>query len=400
MGIAMIRLTRLKRPARMIPPPEASQRSSPHGRHIWRTGLIAAAMLALVGIGYWLWQGQWIVTTGRIMARQVMIAPPVTGRLVAIPVREGDSVKGGQLLARLDDRELRAELRRAEAQAAQVRTRLGLLEQMDVDPAIVSMAAAAERDVRLAKQRYEQARSEFQKAVLAVKQAAAVAERWQRLRWLRAATQAEWENRLLELAAARAEAKAARARVSETLASYRSAVALLRHAQRARLHAERQLANERKTLRLAVQEAEAKIDAVRSQLAQLEVYAPQDGIVGWLPHAVGEVVSPRDWIMTILDPSELWVEAYVDGEELAAVRDGSTAWITVEDVLDTYVPGRVSLVYPAEWDRRRRWRIGPEAVRSPTRVASFIHPVKIRFDDPIPAGLQPEMVAYVWIARR
>ncbi|RMH37991.1 MAG: HlyD family efflux transporter periplasmic adaptor subunit [Nitrospirae bacterium] len=396
----MIRLKRLKRPAWAIPTPESTRSDRLLDNGTWRIALVIAAIVVIAGVFYWWWQGRWIVTTGRVIAKEVMITAPMTGRLVAIPVREGEPVKQGQMLASLDDRELQAELRRAQAQVAQLRTRLRELEASGMDPAMLSLVATATRDVRQAKQRYEQAKGELEHALAAVRTAEVRAERWKRLRLLDVATQAEWEQRLLELKAARAQARTIRARVAEAQAAYRSAAVLLRHAQRTRARAEQQWASQRDTLRLAIAEAEAKAEAVQARLAQLKIHAPHDGIVGWLPRTVGEVVGPHDRVMTLMDPRELWIEAYVDGEELAAIREGAEAWVTVEGVLEEYVPARVSLVYPADRVRDRRFQIGPDAVRSPTRVGALIHPVKIRFNGERPAALRPEMVAYVWIARQ
>ncbi|HET7341111.1 MAG TPA: biotin/lipoyl-binding protein, partial [Methylomirabilota bacterium] len=56
-----------------------------------------------------------IVVTGTIEATQVDISPRITARIVERTVREGQPVERGQLLVRLDDEQLTAELRRAEA---------------------------------------------------------------------------------------------------------------------------------------------------------------------------------------------------------------------------------------------------------------------------------------------
>ena len=56
-----------------------------------------------------------LTVTGTIEATQVDISPRITARIVERPVREGQPVERGQLLARLDDEQLTAELRRAEA---------------------------------------------------------------------------------------------------------------------------------------------------------------------------------------------------------------------------------------------------------------------------------------------
>lgn len=58
-----------------------------------------------------------VVVTATIEATQVDISPRITARIVERTVREGQPVERGQLLVRLDDQQLTAELRRAEAAA-------------------------------------------------------------------------------------------------------------------------------------------------------------------------------------------------------------------------------------------------------------------------------------------
>lgn len=81
--------------------------------------------LALIGAGawYWWWQAKQhslpegiAKSNGRIEAEQVEIAAKLPGRIVAILVREGDTVQAGQVLARMDTAQLEAQLQAEQAQ--------------------------------------------------------------------------------------------------------------------------------------------------------------------------------------------------------------------------------------------------------------------------------------------
>ena len=61
---------------------------------------------------------------GRIEAEQVDIAAKAPGRIEAVLAAEGDMVRAGQVLARMDTRELEAALRQAEAQGRQAQRAL------------------------------------------------------------------------------------------------------------------------------------------------------------------------------------------------------------------------------------------------------------------------------------
>ena len=86
----------------------------------WR--VVALAALAVTGVAVVVWLAQGIhgdtgvlAVTGTIEARQVDVSAKITGRIVELAVREGQTVTLGQLIARLDTETLAADVRRAEA---------------------------------------------------------------------------------------------------------------------------------------------------------------------------------------------------------------------------------------------------------------------------------------------
>jgi HlyD family secretion protein len=112
-----------------------------------RRSLVGAAILAHVGLAAWaalrtvrgppgeaytVARGplvQTVVASGRVESpRRVEIGSQVTGVVASIPVAEGQSVKAGQLLVALDDREPRAALDQANYAVAQARAKLDQLE--------------------------------------------------------------------------------------------------------------------------------------------------------------------------------------------------------------------------------------------------------------------------------
>ncbi|CAA7625354.1 Membrane-fusion protein [Candidatus Terasakiella magnetica] len=130
-------------------------------------------LLALSGGGFWVWQRQStpvvdlalpqrgpaveaIYATGTVEAEKwARIAPVVPGRIAEILVGEGDPVKEGQPLARLDDREARAKVAELEAKAAYWR------EEM------VRSRTLAERGIR-SKEAEEKSKSEYNQVISAI----------------------------------------------------------------------------------------------------------------------------------------------------------------------------------------------------------------------------------------
>lgn len=92
--------------------------------------IIAVAVLALIGVGVYAGfqyfrtdDNRALMASGTVEATEAQLGFQAPGRIDAVAVHEGDAVKQGQLLARLDTRETEARLAqaRAQVQAAQVR---------------------------------------------------------------------------------------------------------------------------------------------------------------------------------------------------------------------------------------------------------------------------------------
>ena len=88
-----------------------------------RKWLIAAAAIAVAIGGYYAWYklrppglpAGFVASNGRVEATEIDIATKYAGRIEAVLVREGDIVDAGQVVARMDTRELLAQLHEAEA---------------------------------------------------------------------------------------------------------------------------------------------------------------------------------------------------------------------------------------------------------------------------------------------
>lgn len=117
----------MRREARRAQAPEKRPRH-------WRRRLsIAGGMvgfLILVGIAWAVWFHLTFVPTltARVNSAVLELAPRVTARLLEIHVTERDVITKGQILARLDDRELQAALRAAEADLALGKTALAVAQ--------------------------------------------------------------------------------------------------------------------------------------------------------------------------------------------------------------------------------------------------------------------------------
>lgn len=123
----------------------------------WRGSLVVVVLL-VAGAGAGLWalsrrddRGTALVVTGTMEATQVDIAAKTTARIREIRVAEGDRVRRGDLLAVLDDAEIRAEVARLEAAVQVARAQLrDLLAGARKEEIAAARSAVAEAEARVA----------------------------------------------------------------------------------------------------------------------------------------------------------------------------------------------------------------------------------------------------------
>src|SRR3990170_5997306 len=110
----------------------------------WRNGLLAVGAALALGGGLWFLLRPTPVTVSRVSVRDlgaviqgvgtveakvvVQVGAKITGRVVSISVDQGDPVKAGQVLARLDDAQLRADVARSDAALGAAEAQLRDLE--------------------------------------------------------------------------------------------------------------------------------------------------------------------------------------------------------------------------------------------------------------------------------
>ncbi len=250
-----------------------------------------------------------LTLTGIVTSNDVIVSPQIAGRIDRLLVREGDTVKKGQLAALLVPDELRQEsaffTHSAEGAMSQVRESVAALRLQERQTA--DEIRQAEATLAAVESQHKAAEAELENARL-------VSERLQKMA-AQGVTAAE------QFDQARTAHDAARARVASLarqVDAQRSRVALARtNAEQIAVRRSQLEANERQQDAANAQRAKADV-----RLAYTELHAPIGGIVDVLAARAGEFVEAGQPVVTLINPDDLWVRADVEETYIDRVRIG------------------------------------------------------------------------------
>jgi HlyD family secretion protein len=271
-------------------------------------GAIAIAVVA--GVVIYTRPGP-LVLTGIVTTNDVIVSPQISAQLSKLLVKEGDKVEANQLLAVLSPDELRAD------QSFAAQSEKGLGDQVDVSE------AALRYQERQTADQIRQAEANLA-ATIAQQQEAAANLNIAKLSLTRSEAMLKAgaiSNQ--DLDQARTNSAVATARVDATTKQVESARAALALAQ----SAAEQIAVRRGGV-LAAQRGKAAASAQTTKadvrLAYSEIRAPIAGIVDVAAARAGEIVSPGQAIVTLINPDDLWVRADVEESYIEGIKLGDS----------------------------------------------------------------------------
>lgn len=360
-----------KQPLEKLPPSE----KKPKPKLFILLGLLAAGT-GLAAVGYFLLlpkTAEPIALSGRVEGYETDIGAKVPGRIEYVAVREGDKVQKGQLIVRLDDAEIQAQLREAQArvtaaqqQEQQARFQLDVLNsrieeanlsfqqaQGDAQGRIsqaASNVAAAQAQLNQAQAQLLQTEAELKLAKIdrdrfvTLVQGGAIAKQ----RFDQAQTQVE----SLEAAvlARRSTVEAARKQVNAAQGQLVQAQTTslnpeMRKAQVAAL--QKQLDQARSQLKAAQSEV-ARTQAAQQQIAtkinDLKVVSPIDGTVTARTVEPGEVVAAGKALLSVINPNTVYLRGYIPEGEIARVRVGQAAKVYLDSFPNQPLSARVAAI--------------------------------------------------------
>ena len=219
---------------------------------------------------------------GRLEADKINIDTKYAGRIAEILADEGDLVKAGQVVARMDTQDLAASLKKAEAQVSQARRA--------VDEANANVTQQ-KTQVLLAQQQFDRAATLVQKGFQ---------------------TREVLDQRQQQQDGANAALSAANLRVIE-----------FEHALDAATH---------------------DVELYSVQIADNTLVAPRDGRIEYRVANLGEVLPAGGHVFAMLDTSDVYMDIYLPTQEAGKVKYGADTRIVVDAYPKVAIPAKVMFI--------------------------------------------------------
>ncbi len=269
-----------------------------------------------------------IVVSGNIEAHESILSfKSVQSRIVELPFDEGQTVKAGTIIARVDNGDYKQQVVIAQATLDERMRQLDVAEE-NVD-ASRRTVVSDEAEVSLRELQFERAQTLLTKgagttdvrdvAETALKQAHAALER----------------DKALEAAADKSVALAI----------------------------------------AAIETARANLELTKIILGYTTLAAPFDGVILVRQAELGEVVSPGAAIVTLADIGHVWLRAYINETDIGKVRLGEAATVTTDSYPDNAYPGRISFI-------SEQAEFTPKSVETHAERVTLVYRIRIDIDNP------------------
>ena len=292
------------------------------------------AILALAGGGIAVWSEQQArqlpaglaAANGRIEVERVDVATKLAGRVAEIHVREGDAVRGGEVVARMDTTELHAQLLAARAAVRRA----------------VEGVGRAEAEVAIREAEHTLSQVELHRAVELERRAAGPT--------------AEVDRRRAQNAVAAAMILGAKAALGDA--------------------------------RAGREVAEAQVAQVEATIADMTLRAPVGGRVEYRLAQPGEVLGAGGRVVTLLDLTDVFMTVFLPTSHAGRVALGSEARIVLDAAPSYVVPATVSFIAAEAQFTPKAVETSNEREKLMYRVKLAIDPALLEtYRDYVKAGL-------------
>jgi HlyD family secretion protein len=304
--------------------------------------VIVIVAAAAVGVYYFLLRAHKpverneLTLSGNIEAHESLVSFKVTGRIVDLPVEEGQQVAQGDLLASLDDADYR---QRVHIDEANVQVRASSLA--------LTLAGTRVQEIKAIEQDMEAARADMEQKKLDNARAE---------RLFAKDTISAQDHDRAETALKRAEAafQASRQRYSQAQEGSRKEDIDLAQAN--------------------LKQADANLALSKVNLGYTVLHAPSAGIITVRQAELGEVVAPGTPVVTLADLDHVWLRAYIAETDLGRIHWGEEATVTTDTYPGKQYRGHISFI-------AQNGEFTPKFVQTNKERVTLVYRIKIDLEN-------------------
>ena len=310
-----------------------------------RVILILVLLAAIIGAGLYFYprltrkpapQTQ-VVLSGNIEAHESLVSFKVQGRIIELPIEEGQQVEQGALLARLEDADRVQRVRVDEANVGVRESNLAL-----------TLAGTREQEIRALQQNMLDAQANLEQKKIDLERAKNLF--------------AKDEVSAQESDLAATAVKRAQAIFQSIQERYNQAVEGSRKEDIA-------------IARANLKQAQANLGLSWVDLGYTVLRAPASGVITVRQAELGEVVSPGSPVVTLADLDHIWLRAYIAETDLGRIHFGQSATVTTDTYPGKQYHGRISFISSSA-------EFTPKSVQTYKERVTLVYRIKIDIDNP------------------
>jgi len=330
-----------------------------------------------------------IEASGFIEGNQIVLSAQIPGIVVEVNTEEGQWVKKGQKVVRLDDLQLSAKVDQARAQLdiasaqvkqadAQLNASFSQKEQAQLSAQLADKQSV--NNVNQAEAAYQAAKANEQQALVVLEKAQDDFSRYKDLFDNKAVSVAEFEAVKKQLNAVDAKYVAAQQQAEQAASALQSAKdnkmsadvqhkvaeGTLASYSQAQAGLETAIANQQ-LAQAALKEAEALLDRTK-------VLAPSGGVILNTLVNQGELVASGTPLIQLVNMHDLFLTVYVTGQDIGKIKLGQRARVTIDAFSDKTFAAKVARV-------AQQAEFTPKNVHMPNERAKLVYAVELNLDN-------------------
>ena len=296
-----------------------SEKQQPNKRKFIIAAGILFLFVGLAGGGWWWYQSTKMISTddARVSGTIVSVSPKISGRIAEVLVKEGDTVKAGQILTKIDVRDAAVQKKQAEAALAAAKAKYDAI-----------LAGSRPQEIGQARAGADQAQASADQALANLNNAEKTYQRMSKLYADDAISTTQRDYAEAAYLMAKEGWKAAREATNSA-------------GQKLDLVVSGSREEDIRATAAQVKQAEATLEAANLNNEYTDILSPVDGVIALKNVNSGEVVTAGQTLFSVVDSKDLWLNARIEETKIGKIKTGQKADYTIDGYPGRTFTGKV-----------------------------------------------------------